>query len=193
MSKLIIGLAGRAGSGKSTCARHLVYRYGAAEVSLAEPLKRLSMDVFGFREEQVFGTQAQKERIDERWGISPRTALIKLGHGARQHLGENVWIQACLKKARELPQQLIVISDVRYPNEAEALTSFYRSAVIKLNCIDAASEVDRDAPSERSVDEITKEHIHTLIEAPRSPYAETLLGMFDYTVRNIFREYHYVA
>ena len=139
----IIALAGRAGSGKSTVGQWLVEHRGAVEVSFAAPLKRLAMEVFGFSERQVFGTQQDKEttvgdvrvafgeevkaELAHAWSsgraVSPREMLIRLGDGARRHIAPDVWIRAALRQIDELPDgTLAVVTDVRYGNEAQAIT-----------------------------------------------------------------------
>lgn len=175
----IVGLAGRAGSGKTTCARWLIERHGAVEFSFAEPLKRVAQDVFGFSDEQVFGTQKEKEAIDPRWGISPRDALIRLGHSMRERVGNDVWLRACLDAVDRSGVALAVISDLRYPNEAEAVWRRKDGHVFRLHCPDAASVVDRNAPSERGVDEIEAKHVKVELRAPRSPGASALLTAFE--------------
>lgn len=178
----IIGLAGRAGSGKSTCADWLRDNHGASVYSLALPLKFLAQDVFGFTAEQVFGTQAQKEAADPRWGMSPREALIRLGNSARERLGEDVWLNACLNLIRFESPRLAVIADVRYPNEAHAVARA-GGIVVRLDCPDAATSVDPNAPSERSVDQIDPADVSVEIRASRSPGAADLLSTFASMIR----------
>lgn len=175
----VIGLAGRAGSGKTTCARWLIENHGAVEFSFAEPLKRVAQDVFGFSDEQVFGTQAQKEAVDARYGLSPREALIRLGHSMRERVGDGVWLRACLDQIDRSGVPLAVISDLRYPNEAEAIWRRRDGHVFRLRCPDAASVVDPNAPSERGVDEIDPKHVKVELVARRSAGASALLNAFE--------------
>lgn len=177
--QIIFALAGRAGSGKSTCAKWLVDNYGAVEFSLAEPLKRLAQDVFGFSDAQVFGTQAQKEAVDPRWGISAREALIKLGHSARERLGRDVWLNACLAKIRDSGARIAVVSDVRYPNEAKTMHDG-GAVVVRLKCPNAATSVDPNAPSEAGVDEIDPAHVSVELSVGRSEGARALINAFAY-------------
>lgn len=190
---LLIGLLGRAGSGKSTAARHLAEKYGAARLALATPLKELAKRMYEFTDEQVFGTQAQKEAVDPRWGISPREAMIRLGDGARHVLGRDVWTDACFRTAGWLRDQgvkLIVVEDVRYPNEAEKIQGWLPrtpsrdlGVVIKLVCPDGVSLVDVNAPSERSVDEVPSSSVDYLIESRVSPGSVDLLSKLDAIVK----------
>gem|GEM_PF-7043568 len=69
----VLGLLAKAGHGKTTVARHLGEAFGAETRSLAGPLKRAVQKVFGFSEAQLWGTQADKEAIDARYGFSHNT------------------------------------------------------------------------------------------------------------------------
>lgn len=162
---MIIGLLGRAGSGKSMAAKHIVETRGGRIFSLAEPLKAIARDVFDFSHEQLYGTQAQKEATDPRYGFSARWLLQRLGtEGCRRHLGDDVWVRATLRaieswrvESYDAPTFLggpsmsdaaelavgtgykglgiAVIDDVRFVNEAKLLTEA-GARIIKLVCED---------------------------------------------------------
>ena len=61
---MIIGLSGKKGSGKSTVAEYLRKRYDFEELAFATALKRACIEIFGLSEHQVFGTQEDKEKIE---------------------------------------------------------------------------------------------------------------------------------
>lgn len=126
----IIGLMGPAGAGKSSVAEHLVDKYGARRYSFAEPLKTFAMNALGFTHEQCWGTQAQKEAPDERYGgKSARWFLQKLGtEGARKTFGEDFWTKQLLEKINREKPDLAVIDDARFVNEARAICTFNTSA-----------------------------------------------------------------
>lgn len=63
-----------------------------------------------------------KERVDEAWGMSPRTMLQRLGtQGVRVSLGEDAWLKAFAAWRQRTGARRIVVPDVRFPNEAEFL------------------------------------------------------------------------
>ena len=74
---MIVGITGKIGSGKSTIAEILT-KHGYIEYSMAYPLKEIGK-LFGFTNEQLYGTQEQKLQIHNHWGISARTFLQKIG------------------------------------------------------------------------------------------------------------------
>lgn len=118
----IIGLMGAAGSGKSTAAKYLAEKFQGKRYSLADPLKEIAMRTFGFSREQCYGTQAQKETVDPRYGFSPRWLLQRLGtEGCRAVLGESVWTDALLRRIAFEKPALAIVEDVRFINEAVAI------------------------------------------------------------------------
>lgn len=114
----LIGLIGVAGSGKSTAARILCDRLGAVEVSLADPIKRIAGELFGFDRQQLYGPSECRNAVDQRYNITPRHVLQTLGSWGRE-MHEGIWVDAALRLAAQHP--VAVIPDVRYHNEADAI------------------------------------------------------------------------
>lgn len=116
---ILIGILGPAGSGKSAVANYLVEKYGATRYSLAGPLKEIAKRVFEFSDEQLYGTQAQKETEDPRYGFSPRWLLQRLGtEGIRHVFGEDIWIDTMMNRIIRDRPTVAVCDDVRFVNEA---------------------------------------------------------------------------
>lgn len=141
---MLIGIMGTKGSGKDTCGDYLIEKYGFIKKSFADPLKKACQELFLFSNEQVFGTQEQKETPDPRWfGCTPRTALQYVGTELLRDqldkimpgLGNNIftyrfqiWYQ---EEAKKNPNLRVVISDVRFQNEIDFVQSL-GGTVIKL-------------------------------------------------------------
>lgn len=178
MKSIILGICGRAGSGKSSVARYLVKEYGAQKLSFAEPLKRMAIDIWGFSEAQVFGEAQVKEAVDPRWHISPLEAMQKLGEAARMWLWPTVWIDKAFENADREPARLYVIDDVRYRNEAAALVK-RGSYLIRLHCTDSISKDKGCHPSEHEVDLISKECIWREFVSSNEQGLEHLFGLVD--------------
>lgn len=174
---MILGLCGLAGSGKSTCADE-AERRGFVRVSLADPLKDLVARAFELRPEQVRGTQEEKAAIDPRWNLSGRDLCVRVGQGAREELGEAVWLRAFVRRARRVLAEgkNVVCDDVRYENEVRAILET-GGLVVKLSCPGPAV-VSLATPSERSVLDIPRRLFSWEIQSPRSPGAEDLLRRF---------------
>lgn len=118
----IIAILGPAASGKSTCANFLVEKFGARHYSFAHPLKKIVRQAFDLTKDQVWGSQACKEKIDPRYGVSARWLLQKIGtEGIRNVLGEDFWWKHCLAQILLEKPDVAVIDDCRFTNEASGL------------------------------------------------------------------------
>ena len=121
----IIGLGYKAGAGKDTVASILAER-DTYTMSFADPLKQAARVVFELTDEQLYGRH--KESLDKFWNTTPRSILQRLGTEAmRQTFGPDIWIRVMrrkIDKVRETYKDVestIVIPDVRFTNEAEAI------------------------------------------------------------------------
>lgn len=63
----LVGISGEAGSGKDTAADHLVKKYGFVKISLADPLKRICQEIYGFTDEQLWGPSSARNKPDTRY------------------------------------------------------------------------------------------------------------------------------
>lgn len=135
---MIIGLAGLAGCGKSTVAGLVGPR---VEIAFADPMKRFCAEVFGFTHEELYGPSSARETPSQVFTrpngepLTPRFALQTLGTDWGRNCDPNVWVKAGIARAlrsrlaeeataRALPgyqPQPVVVTDVRFANEARAL------------------------------------------------------------------------
>ncbi len=180
----VIALLGRAGSGKSTVADHLELIYGASVISFAKNVKELASRLLDFEHKQLYGTQAEKEAVDPRYGFSARQFLQRVGNETREVVGDRVWLDALLNTVFESDSDLFVIDDCRYVNEAECIAKDDRidGYVIKLECPDAPSTADPNHPSEREVDEVPAELITAKIVSKRSLLSIDLIRELNYAI-----------
>jgi len=129
---MIIGLAGFQGSGKDTIADYLQNIYGFKRDSFAATLKDAVAAVFGWDRELLEGrtkeSRAWRETVDPWWStrlnmpnLTPRLVLQKWGtEVARKSWHDDTWI-ASLENKLNKAQNDIVITDVRFPNEIQAV------------------------------------------------------------------------
>lgn len=152
----VVGLLGRAGSGKGEAARYFIERRAAHRLAFGDPLKHMLTDVLGFTETQLWGAQADKERVDPRYGRTPRDFMVALGESARARMGEDVWCRAAVNymhaQHRLHGHGFFVIDDVRKPIEARTVQGM-GGVVIRINRQWCASTTDPNSPTERCVDE----------------------------------------
>lgn len=123
MKPLLIGLSGKAGSGKSTAAEYLSQFHGYHQVAFAGALKEIVATALRFTAGQLHG--GRKEEIDSRWGVSPRWCLQWLGTEVLRAKWPDIWIRHLRQDILDFlsinGQQPIVVTDVRFRDEAEAL------------------------------------------------------------------------
>ena len=112
---MIIGLTGNppAGSGKDTVADYLVKEYGFCKVALADPLKRICADVFGWDAETLWGPSENRNVPDKRYPrvepsdpgkkvcLTPRHALQQIGDWGRGCY-ERTWSDYCVRIAKKV-------------------------------------------------------------------------------------------
>ena len=130
MNGLILGLLGNAGCGKDTVANMICSHTGATLIALANPLKEICRTVFDFSHEQLCGPSEKRNAPDPRYTradgkqLTTRYALQKLGTEWGRDCYPDVWIDLGIRNAKKLflqpvPAPLVVITDVRFINEAE--------------------------------------------------------------------------
>lgn len=118
MKGMIVGLGYKALSGKDTVGKLMAARHGFRRVAFADKLKLAAGVVLGFNHDQLHGDK--KEVTDSFWGFTPRWALQRVGDGFRQCVDPEVWIKAALRDCLESAID-IVVTDVRYRNEVDAI------------------------------------------------------------------------
>ncbi len=118
---MLIGIGYRKGAGKDTVGAMLVKHYGFDRLAFADPLKEAARTIFGFSQEQLHGTVAQKETRDPFWGFSPRHALQQLGTEVARNIHPQVWVKAVERQVRANPSKHFVITDMRFKNELTAV------------------------------------------------------------------------
>lgn len=94
----------------------------------AEDVKNIASVLTGLDAEK-FEDRAVKNAYYETWGMTGRELLQKIGGGFRKTIDEDVWIKSLFQKYDE--NKRWIISDVRYPNEAEYIKS-HGGVVFKL-------------------------------------------------------------
>lgn len=148
---MLIGLAGNMGSGKSTCASYLVNQ-GFIERTFADPLKQICQILFELNTEQLYGSQAEKNEPDPRWYMcSPRTMMQFIGTDVLRKQLETImpgigddffvinaknWYEQYIKVH---PGANIVISDVRFENEADFIKKAGGIIILIDRCVDVNS------------------------------------------------------
>lgn len=106
---MLIGISGKAQSGKDTAGQYLVDHYNFQRVASADALKRIARNIFGWN--------ALKDEKGRRF-------LQELGCTIRNY-DQNYWINLTVeeikKRQNTFKQDNFVVTDVRFLNEAKLL------------------------------------------------------------------------
>jgi len=119
--RVLIGLAGPAGCGKDLVASMIP---DAHRISFADPLYAGLAAMLGLPESQLRDREWKEEPITHRIP-SPRRLLQTLGtEWGRQTIHPEIWVELAFwrwEAAAARGQRVIVVPDVRFPNEAAAI------------------------------------------------------------------------
>lgn len=124
----LVGIIGAIGSGKDTSAEVLIGERGFKKLSFAGKVKDVAAVVFGWDRDMLEGVTAAsrewREKVDEHWGLSPRTALQKIGTEMfRVHIRDDIWVKALETQvaACHAGGTPVVITDCRFANEVASI------------------------------------------------------------------------
>jgi len=134
--KMIVAICGFPGAGKDTVAAHLVENHGFVKVSFASVLKDVVAVLFGWPRDKLEGITAEdrawREVVDPWWShalqmphLTPRFVLQYFGTDLlRNHFHPDMWVLTAMRSIemwRQRGQHNIVITDLRFQNEAQML------------------------------------------------------------------------
>lgn len=134
---MIIGISGKAESGKDTVAKMLEILYANPNISyedfankryrnfadiqvvhFADILKETVQVLFVIGEWETNTQEGKRTTVD--WiGKTVRELLQEVGQGLRDAIDPDIWVKALFANTEDWAN--IIIADVRYPNELEAI------------------------------------------------------------------------
>lgn len=116
----IIGIVGKAGSGKSLAGSYLFERHQNVLLKFATPIKNM-LGALGLTYREIEGDLKDKPCVLLN-GRTPRYALQTLGtEWGRRLMGEEMWVRHWRRRLPGLRR--VVCDDVRFPNEVEEIRS----------------------------------------------------------------------
>ena len=113
-------------------ASQMIWPYVKA-FSFADPLKLLSIHLFGLTPQQCYGTDEDKNtKVDIQWKnipgksksakkITAREFLQFFGTDICRKIKPDVWTSSCISRIHSSNTELAVVSDCRFPNEVDAI------------------------------------------------------------------------
>lgn len=119
----LLGICGKAGSGKDTAATHFVVTYDWELYHFADPLKEACAAAFGIEKFRFYAAE-EKEIPDPYWLLSPREIAQYVGTEMFRTFDPDFWIKRFKLQAQQYAKDGavgLVIPDVRFENEAEAI------------------------------------------------------------------------
>lgn len=126
-----VGFTGKMMSGKDTCASYLTNvilkwkgpNYIINKFAFADSLKDICMNYLGLSKHECYD-QEGKEAFNEFWGMTNREILQRVGTEAmRNGFHPDVWAKITELKIKESVDngEFFIVTDVRFPNEAETI------------------------------------------------------------------------
>lgn len=125
---MIVGLSGYAQSGKDTVAKNLVENHGFIRIAFADPIRQALYNL-----DPVITDIPELSRMHLRWLVDKlgwdilkvgssevREMLQRFGSEVGRNLwGDDFWVNQAMAKITQYDK--VVITDVRFPNEYEAI------------------------------------------------------------------------
>lgn len=147
---MIIGLMGKARSGKTSVAEVLEKKYGFKHFAFADSLKEKVMIEFGLSQEEVYGKF--KEVEIPLYNLTPREILQKVGTFYRS-IYENYWVDMIYNSIVKMEiKDSCCVSDVRYPNEIDTIKEL-NGYIIKIERENREKITNSKHSSETALDE----------------------------------------
>lgn len=121
----LIGIAGKARSGKDTAAAYLVAQHGLIKYSFADPMKDGLKTMFGLTDEHMNGSLKETEIT---WlGVSPRRLMQTLGtEWGREIIRPDLWVMLAQRQWDRVKWPTedtfhggMIVPDIRFEEEAE--------------------------------------------------------------------------
>lgn len=125
LNKKVIAICGRGQSGKSTAAGLLAHKAEYRSFSFADPIKRMLLTFgqgLGMEPRHLFGSDRDKnEPLAILGGKSSRYAMQTLGTEWRELIDKDLWVNHMGHRLRQSDANRIVIDDMRFLHEYEAM------------------------------------------------------------------------
>lgn len=123
-NKIVVGIIGKLNSGKNTVAT-VFQKEGFMPYAFADPIKEIIHDLFEIPREVLWGPS--EERTGE-----VRRMLQLLGTEFGRAFRPDVWVNKLTERILGRNDDRIIITDVRFPNEARRIVNYFGGSLIKV-------------------------------------------------------------
>ena len=170
----LIGIAGRAGAGKTTIAKHLKEKHGYTRWSFADPLKEMLINSGMITYDEAYTEKTPQSR----W------LMQKIGTDIfRKQVHPLYWVNKMRDSIEDTWEKVsipIVLDDIRFPEEAEMVRSL-GGKLIMVKRTDHLDPTAGEHESECKVDTIECDYIFSA----RSGEVDLLLWNMDELIKRI--------
>jgi len=186
---MIIGLTGYAQSGKDTVANILVERYGFTRIAFADKIREYLYETNPMYDSIVGEPLFVKAKVDrDGWEEAKKSPHIRRllqtsGVAARNIFGENFWVDQVVGQLGHEwwgYKDNVVITDVRFTNEADAIKGrggqiwrIKRLGVEAVNGHVSETQLDGYPVDQIFVNNTTVDDLEVLIKTRMSGYAKS--------------------
>lgn len=184
----LIGLVGYAGAGKDVAAAQM---HGWARISFADGVRDMCLAIDPYVSLNVdapYGLRRLSELVESMgWDHAKRyedvrRLLQRVGtEGGRDIFGQNCWIELAEKKIVRLSDMPVVITDVRFPNEA-AMVKMYGGRLIRI--VRPRNKAVNEHVSETFIATMAVDGI-VLNDGPFEDLGKKVLGMAGYGLEGV--------
>lgn len=139
---MIVAFGHRKQQGKdlscSLLKQNIIIKHGLGSCSIqsfAKPIYDICHELYrwaGFKNFQYYQDHPEaKQEILPKINKTPRDILIDFGtKGIREQVYSNTWVEYLMHEISEMPEPIILISDLRFPNEVERIRESGRPSIL---------------------------------------------------------------
>lgn len=183
--KVIIGISGKAGAGKDTIADHLCKNYGFVQYRFATPIKKISANTTGTTLEDNLNKKSFIPKISfgELEGYDLGKYQQEIWKMYRENLCSDIWVRILMQDVKTSTSKRIVISDMRFINEANTIKKMEDRKVLLIR-IERREELRIKYLGSRKIDDVSE------TELDDYPYFDIHIennGTFDDLYEKIYK------